>query len=433
MTNKKKKSLSGKLFPIILISNLLPAIITLLLAKYFKGSYTTLIFIVLANAFILALLFSSALIKYLTHFTHIFVEGFNKVKAGDLSIRLNGTDLFVLDKGNFLRKEKIDVPLDPNGNEVHKIAIGFNETLDSLEGTLKNITTARADVNDLSTVLQDIGYQTTSSTEDITHTITEIAQATNTQTEDTESTAAQMNELSDFVLGIEEQLNEMSQYAKDTLADSEKGKMIMSDVQNNWQETTNQLEELSENIDTVDKDIQNIEEILSVIKDIARQTNLLALNASIEAARAGDAGRGFGVVAEEIRKLAEQSDTSSKDIDEIIRVIQNRSSAMVKALGETLEDSEKQTSLMEEAQGSNTIISLQVQNLTGSTVQASAFIEEVITKKNEVLMAIEQIAAAAQENSASTEQASANLEEILATMEEFSSHIDELKKMTGTL
>src|SRR5699024_240971 len=108
-------------------------------------------------------------------------------------------------------------------------------------------------------------------------------------------------------------------------------------------------------------------------------------------------------------------------------------SAMVKALGETLEDSEKQTSLMEEAQGSNTIISLQVQNLTGSTVQASACIEEVITKKNEVLMAIEQISAAAQENSASTEQAYANLEEILATMEEFSSHIDELKKMTGTL
>lgn len=429
--NTKQKTLGQKIFPLILLANVIPSVIAYVLMQRYPGDPSTLFFVIIGIAVFLSLIFSWVLVKYLSHFTGSFVDKFNKVKNGDLSVRMNGTDLFILDKGNIFRKEKVEIPLDPNGHEVHKIALGFNETLASLEANMQLMNGTNDEIRHLSESLEDIVEQTTSSTEDITHTITEIAQATNAQTVDTESTANQMTELSDFVLRIQDQLNEMSQYAKDTMSDSEKGKQIMSDVQHNWEETTNQLEELSENIDTVDKDIQNIEEILSVIKDIARQTNLLALNASIEAARAGDAGRGFGVVAEEIRKLAEQSDTSSKDIDEIIRVIQRRSSMMVQALADTLEDSQKQSSLMEDAQGSNNVITLQVQNLTGSTIQATGFIEEVIQKKDEVLMAIEQIAAAAQENSASTEQASANLEEILATMEEFSSHMAELQRMTG--
>lgn len=207
----------------------------------------------------------------------------------------------------------------------------------------------------------------------------------------------------------------------------------MGRVQTNWQESTKNFEELGLTIETVDKDIQNIEEILNVIKDIANQTNLLALNASIEAARAGEAGRGFGVVAEEIRKLAEQSDRSSSDIDDIITTIQKRSSKMVETLDYTLENSEKQTAILEEAQGSNNIVSLQIRNLTGSAQQASQYIEEVQQKKDEVLAAIEHIAAAAQENSAGTQQASANLEEILAIMEEVASHIGELQGITDKL
>ena len=427
--NTRKQSLGQKIFPILLIGNLLPMVIASIISYFYQGDFITLTIIIFVVTIIMATGVSMGLVNYLSSITEKFVAAFLQVSKGDYAVRLNGTELFILDKGNLFRKEKVEIPLDPNGNEIHQIAFHFNETLSYFQHTLGTMDKTIVDIKNMAENLNDVGVQTTSSTEDITHTVTEIAQATNTQTVDTENTASQMNELSDYLEGIDFQLTDMSQFAEDTWSDSQKGSEVMTKVQENWAETTSQLLALSRDITTVDKDIQNIEESLLVIKEIANQTNLLALNASIEAARAGEAGRGFGVVAEEIRKLAEQSDRSSEEIDDTIRTIQKRSSAMVKSLGGTLEDSEKQTEFIEQAQVSNNIISMQINNLVGSSSQATEFLQMVRKKKDEVLMAVEQIAASAQENSAGTQQASANLEEILATMEEFQSHVDELQRI----
>src|SRR5699024_7954903 len=381
----KEKTIGKKLFLILFTAILLPAIAALLIGYYSTQTFTQTVIIVLIFSVLLAILSSWAVVRYLSNFTQVIVGAFNRVKNGDLSVRIEGRDLFIMNKKNLFRKEKVDIPLDPNGNEVHRIAIGFNNTIESFEKAIEAISNTFQQVMEMSNLLKSMGDQITVSTEDITHTITEIATATSTQTEDTESTAVQMNGLSEAVQGVIAQLEDMSNFAEDTLKDSEKSSSIMKRVQSNWAESTKNFEDLSDNIQTVDRDIQNIEEILHVIKDIANQTNLLALNASIEAARAGEAGKGFGVVAEEIRKLDEQSDQSSSDIDDIITAIQKRSSKMVKALDETLEKSGKQTDVLTEAQGSNNVVSLQIKNLTGSTMQASQYIEEIGNKKDGVV------------------------------------------------
>lgn len=218
----KEKTIGHKIFPALFIANLLPVLVALLISYYSITDFAQTAMIVILFSFILTGVLSWVLIKYLSNITSAVVAAFNRVKSGDLSVRLEGKDLFLLDKGNLFKKEKSEVPLDPNGNEIHKIALGFNETLETFENALSAIDETSLQVINISETLKDMSEQTATSTEDISHTITEIAMATNTQTEDTESTATQMNELSDSVQGVMTQLEEMNRFAEDTLADSEK-------------------------------------------------------------------------------------------------------------------------------------------------------------------------------------------------------------------
>ena len=285
----------------------------------------------------------------------------------------------------------------------------------------------------MSNSLNEIGEQTTKSTEDITNSIMGISAATQSQTDDTEATSTQMGELSDLLKTVQSHLNDMNIQATNTLKSTDTSSDAMLQVLTNWTEMVQTLTGLDEHFSTMDQDIQNIERMLVVIQEISEQTNLLALNASIEAARAGEAGKGFGVVANEIRKLAEQSDHSSQNIDEIISGIQKQSAAMASVLNEAMQESTNTSSLLNDASATNYSVSDEVKELCEDMAKTIRYIEEVDEKKEQVLVATEQITATAQENSANTEQVSANLEEILATMEEFTSHVGTLKMIADDL
>ena len=327
----------------------------------------------------------------------------------------------------------MDVELDPEGNEIHRIAIAFNKTVERWENAINTVNQSVSDVVNMSNSLNEIGEQTTKSTEDITNSIMGISAATQSQTDDTEATSTQMGELSDLLKTVQSHLNDMNIQATNTLKSTDTSSDAMLQVLTNWTEMVQTLTGLDEHFSTMDQDIQNIERMLVVIQEISEQTNLLALNASIEAARAGEAGKGFGVVANEIRKLAEQSDHSSQNIDEIISGIQKQSAAMASVLNEAMQESTHTSNLLNDASATNYSVSDEVKELCEDMAKTIRYIEEVDEKKEQVLVATEQITATAQENSANTEQVSANLEEILATMEEFTSHVGTLKMIADDL
>jgi methyl-accepting chemotaxis protein len=145
------------------------------------------------------------------------------------------------------------------------------------------------------------------------------------------------------------------------------------------------------------KSSEHIGRIASVIDDIADQTNLLALNAAIEAARAGEQGRGFAVVADEVRKLAERTTTATKEIAEMIKTIQNGTSGAVKA--------------MESA-------SIQVAQGVASTERAGDSLQQIIRMSEQVGAMIGNIATGATEQSAATAEINRNMDQIASQVKE---------------
>lgn len=380
--------------------------------------------IIMTVGIVLALVIVAVLSRYLSRIAGAMEQAFRKVQEGDLSVQLSAEDLY----GN-----RGSIPLDPNGNEIHQIALSFNAAIQTFRQTVSLIQEKSDTVFHMSGNLTEIANQTSAATEEVTQTITGIAEATSLQTQDTTTTVEKMDDLNRALDQISNKMTEMGEHADKTTIASGKNSDSISSVNQNWNETVNALEKLQHSIRLVDGDIQNIESIIQTIKRIAEQTNLLALNASIEAARAGEAGRGFSVVAEEIRKLAEQSTFSSKGINEIITSVQEKSTGMVHTLNEVLGESEKQTTTITEAITANTEVTTEVEKLVESIIVAFQLGEEMKAHRDEVIAQLENIAASAEENSAGTEEVSANAEEIMATMQEFTANIANLEELATQL
>ena len=263
--------------------------------------------------------------------------------------------------------------------------------------------------------LAGIVSQVASASHELTAQIDESSRGSETQRERTAESATAMEQMNASVLEVARNAAEAADSADNARGEAEKGGTIVNDVVAHINRVQEMTVEMEKGLGTLGEQADGIGKIMNVITDIADQTNLLALNAAIEAARAGEAGRGFAVVADEVRKLAEKTMDATKEVGDFISAIQ-------KGTRENIDGMTK--------------AAVEVSASTESANKAGDALNGIVEIVEETASQVRSIATASEEQSAASEQINRGIEEVnliandnAQAMRESTTAVEELKRL----
>ncbi|MEH7226167.1 methyl-accepting chemotaxis protein [Bacillus sp. JJ1566] len=318
-------------------------------------------------------------------------------------------------------------------DEIGLLSKSLNVMNYSLRSMIQEISTVSEQVTSKSSELMISSNEVKAASQQIASTVQELSTGAEEQAHSSTQLAKMMEEYTEKIQSANQNGSQINESSQNVLEMTKKGHEFMNASTEQMNKINSIMEYSVEKVKGLDEQTKQISTLVKVIRDIADQTNLLALNAAIEAARAGEHGRGFAVVADEVRKLAEQVSHSVKDITDIVNSIQTESNSVAQGLlngysqvdegakqiqvtGQTFKDIYDAVTVMVERIKS---ISENLGTIASNTVEMN--------------LSIDNIAAVSEQSAAGIEQTSASVQQTNSSMETISDHSELLSDLASRL
>jgi methyl-accepting chemotaxis protein len=318
-------------------------------------------------------------------------------------------------------------------DEIGELSSSFDLFMDKLHNIIKDVSNTANVISSSSEKLRVATKTTAESLDTISSTIEEIVSSASDTAAITEETSAHTTEAVNLTESTSIATKNTTNNSKKAKESAEEGAVKITEVVSSITDIASSSVEVSLVINELEDSSKRIGDIIQIISGISAQTNLLALNAAIEAARAGEAGRGFNVVADEIRKLADESNCAAKQISELIKENQLKSASAVTSVN--LVEEKVSLGVAKASEVGQIIQSIieNIQNISNQIEEIDKAAENHAYGSNQIEKAIGSIAVASSEIALATENISSSVEEQIGTMSEIEKTTKSLSEMSKAL
>jgi methyl-accepting chemotaxis protein len=321
----------------------------------------------------------------------------------------------------------------PHDDEIGLLVNECNGLIVSLAEIAGQVRSSSEQVTNAATQLSASSEEINASSMEISSSVQQIAHGAELQSRKVEETSAAMQSISSSIEEVAQRAMEASGTSDEAARAATLGEQATHEAIEKIAEVSTAIQTLASSVQALGQRSAEIGSIVDVITSIADQTNLLSLNAAIEAARAGESGRGFSVVAEEVRKLAEGSGKAAEQIGELIKDVQSETAKAIKFMEQGILEVHLGAGVVERSGDALRQITEAVSRTAALAQEIAATTSEQARRTADIDRAMHDIAAVVEQNAASAQETAAAAEQQTACMEEISSSAQDLADMARRL
>ena len=326
-----------------------------------------------------------------------------------------------------------EIPSAISTDEMGELLNALGRGMANIKATLLEVSEASEQVAASSQELSASAEETTGATEQVASTVQQLSIGAQEQSADVQKVSETVNQMAENMQTVAEHIRAVNELAGNTNDASASGSQFVKEATKQIASIKDKTDETSGVIKELGQKSKEIAKIVDMITSIADQTNLLALNAAIEAARAGEQGRGFAVVADEVRKLAEESSRAAEEIASLINEVGIESEKAVSTMQENTDRVDVGTEVISKVDKTFSDIAGHIQGLTAKVQGVSGIVQDIAAGSQEITEAMAHVLEISEEAAAGMEETASYTQEQNASMEEVSSSADTLASLAANL